>query len=96
LKGALFIEAGNVWLFDERLPGGKFHWDDILDEMAVGSGFGIRLDASVFVLRLDLGVPLRKPWLPPDNRWVINEINPSSKPWRRENLVLNIAIGYPF
>ena len=37
-----------------------------------------------------------KPWLEENRRWVINEISPGSSTWRRENLVLNIAIGYPF
>jgi outer membrane protein insertion porin family len=39
---------------------------------------------------------LRDPWLPPGQRWVINQINFGSSAWRRENLILNLAIGYPF
>jgi hypothetical protein len=31
-----------------------------------------------------------------NKRWVTNEIDFSSSAWRKENLVLNIAIGYPF
>jgi outer membrane protein assembly factor BamA len=97
LKGALFLDAGNIWLVNEdpSKPGGKFVFSDILSEMAVGTGFGIRLDASFFVLRLDLGMPLRKPFLPDNDRWVTDEINLKSPSWRRDNLVLNIAIGYP-
>jgi outer membrane protein insertion porin family len=98
VKGALFIDAGNIWLLG--LTGdkeeGKLHWGEILDELAIGSGFGLRLDASVFVLRLDLGFPLRKPWLPQGQRWVMDDIDPGKAKWRRNNLVLNIAIGYPF
>lgn len=30
------------------------------------------------------------------NPWVFNEINFGSKAWRKENLVLNIAVGLPF
>jgi hypothetical protein len=41
-------------------------------------------------------MPLRKPWLPEGNRWVINQIDFGSKEWRRQNLILNLAIGYPF
>jgi hypothetical protein len=41
-------------------------------------------------------MPLRKPWYPVDNRWVIDEIAFGSPGWRRENLVFNLAIGYPF
>jgi hypothetical protein len=30
------------------------------------------------------------------NPWVFNEINFGSRTWRKENLVLNIAVGLPF
>lgn len=98
VKGALFLDAGNVWLIndDPAKPGGKFAFSNILDETAVGTGFGLRFDASFFVLRFDLGMPLRKPFLPKGERWVINDVNFSGALWRRNNLVLNIAIGYPF
>ena len=98
LKGAVFVDAGNIWLLKENafVPGGKFQWDDFYKELAVGTGFGIRLDASFFVLRFDLGIPLRKPYFPEGERWVFNKFKPGSSEWRKENLVLNIAIGYPF
>ncbi|MFW6219114.1 MAG: BamA/TamA family outer membrane protein [Bacteroidota bacterium] len=98
LKGAVFVDAGNVWLLDEdkQQPGGKFSFESFLDEMAVGTGLGIRLDISFFVLRLDIGFPVRKPYLENGDRWIFNEIDFSSKTWRNDNLVYNIAIGYPF
>jgi outer membrane protein assembly factor BamA len=98
LKGALFLDAGNVWLMrkNNQLPGGEFNAADFYNELAVGSGFGLRLDLSFFILRFDLGMPLRKPYLPEKERWVIDEINFGQRNWRKQNLVLNIAIGYPF
>ncbi|MFO7754612.1 MAG: BamA/TamA family outer membrane protein [Bacteroidales bacterium] len=98
LKGALFLDAGNVWLTepDPDKPGGSFKWNDTFKELAVGTGFGLRFDASVLILRADLGIPVRKPWLPESERWVLNEINPGDAQWRKNNIVLNIAIGYPF
>lgn len=98
LKGALFIDAGNVWLTepDPDKPGGSFKWDNALKELAVGTGFGLRFDASVLILRADLGIPVRKPWLPESERWVLKDINPGDARWRQNNIVLNIAIGYPF
>jgi outer membrane protein assembly factor BamA len=67
-----------------------------MNEMAVGTGVGLRLDVSFFILRFDLAMPLRKPWLPDNQRWVINQINFGNPTWRSQNLLLNIAIGYPF
>jgi outer membrane protein assembly factor BamA len=98
LKGALFTDAGNIWLLkdNESIPGGRFHVSSFLKELAVGTGFGLRIDANFFVLRFDLAFPIRKPWLPSNERWVFRQIRPFSPDWRGENLLLNIAIGYPF
>lgn len=96
LKGALFVDAGNVWLVNdnEALPGGKFtsNW---WNEMAVGAGFGARVDIEFFVIRFDLATPLRVPYLPEKERWG-NNFDFKSRSWRRDNLIFNFAIGYPF
>jgi outer membrane protein assembly factor BamA len=98
LKGAVFVDAGNIWLIrnDEARPGGQFEWDTFLGELAVGTGVGIRYDFNFFVLRLDTAFPLRKAYLPVGQRWVVDQIDFGSSSWRKENLVFNIAIGYPF
>lgn len=98
IKGAVFVDAGNIWLLhnDPLREGGLFQFSTFWTQMAVGTGFGLRADASFFVVRADLAFPIRKPWLAPADRWVFNQINFGSSDWRRENLVLNIAIGYPF
>lgn len=97
LSGALFVDAGNVWTKDTILFGSAGQIKkNFYKEIAVSSGFGIRLDVSVLLIRLDLGIPLRKPYLPDNQRWVMNQIAFGDKMWRRENMILNIAIGYPF
>ncbi|MGA9118380.1 MAG: BamA/TamA family outer membrane protein [Bacteroidota bacterium] len=98
VHGALFMDAGNIWLRndDPNRPGGTFSGKTFLSEIAVGTGFGIRLDLSFFILRFDLAFPLRVPSLPVGERWVINRIDFGSASWRKENLVLNVAIGYPY
>nr|WP_315222370.1 BamA/TamA family outer membrane protein [uncultured Flavobacterium sp.] len=97
VRGALFIDAGNIWLLnaDPNKIGGEISKDFIKD-IAVGVGAGLRFDLSFLVLRTDLAFPLRKPYLPQGERWVIDAIDFGSGPWRKENLMLNIAIGYPF
>ena len=90
-KGALFLDVGNVWALgqDERLNA-NFAFDDI----AINTGAGLRIDASIFLLRLDFGLRLRSPF--PDNtgrQWLIrtptNLVN-------KEFWNPNLAIGYPF
>ena len=95
--GAVFVDAGNVWLYNENpdKPGAKFT-NKFLSELAVGTGLGLRLDVTILVLRLDVGFPLKKPYLDEKNRWVISQIDLLNPTWRRNNLVYNLAIGYPF
>lgn len=96
--GAAFLDAGNVWLFNENpsRPGGKFS-KNFLSELAVGGGLGLRMDiASIFMLRLDIGVPFRKPWLPAGERWVIKQIALGSQSWRQQNMIFNLGVGLPF
>ena len=98
LKGAVFMDAGNNWLIKSNpsITSQPFAFSRFYKEIAIGTGIGLRADASFFILRFDLATPLRKPWLEENNRWVINKINFGDGNWRSDNLILNIAIGYPF
>ena len=91
-SGAFFVDAGNVWLLkeDESRPGGKFEFNKFLNEIAVGSGLGIRLDITYFVIRLDVAVPLRKPYISGKEKWIFN----NSSFW--SDYVISLAVGYPF
>lgn len=106
LKGAFFIDAGNMWLTgdysslieDEStstssvslFTDGKFE-KDWLNEVAAGVGFGLRLDIQSFVIRLDLASPLRIPYLDENERWNVPFFGNADN-----NMTLNFAIGYPF
>ena len=97
IGGALFVDAGNIWTKDTIMFGQQSkltkNW---FKEIAVAGGVGLRVDLTFLLLRFDLGIPLRKPYLPDGERWVLNQFDFGSKAWRRENLVFNIAIGLPF
>ncbi len=70
LRGALFIDAGNIWTvkYDSLRPGSQFtkNWHK---ELAVASGFGVRYDLDFVVIRLDVGLKLRNPALLEGHRW---------------------------
>jgi len=99
LNGAVFTDAGNIWLArkDPSYPGGEFNFSRLGQDMAVSSGAGVRADiGGLFVLRLDAAFPLKKPYVLQNNGWVLDQIKLQSKDWRNDNIVLQIAIGYPF
>jgi len=95
VKGAVFIDGGNIWSLDPN--------DDRKDSqlrlsslrnLAIGTGVGIRADFSYFVLRLDWGLKLRRPYRNEGDQsyWVPNLItNMQPRDW-----AINLAVGYPF
>ncbi|UKT64336.1 BamA/TamA family outer membrane protein [Pedobacter mucosus] len=106
LYGAIFADAGNIWLRKEDTgipgvansgrPGSGFKLSEAFNQLAVGTGAGLRVDATIFVIRLDVAFPVRKPYLPEGQRWVFDDISFGNKDWRKQNLIFNIGIGYPF
>ena len=90
LKGALFIDAGNIWDISGSSfveDDAKFNGFDSLKNMAVGSGFGARLDFNFLIVRLDVGFKTYEPYLD-GNKWLKN--------YTFNDAVYNIGINYPF
>ena len=92
LKGALFVDAGNIWLTGGlETEESRFEFQNLGRDLYIGSGLGLRLDLDFFVIRLDTGLRLRDPgYLASGDEWVI-----LSKPVF-PNLTYNVALGYPF
>lgn len=91
MKGALFADAGNIWLFKKStsVVGGEFNFNYLWQDIAISSGIGLRLDFSLFVMRVDWALPLKQPNLMQNSGWAIDILTRKSGTW-------NIAIGYPF
>ena len=61
-----------------------------LNEIALGTGFGLRYDISVLVIRADLGIGLHTPYPNPDKKGYYNISS------FKDGLGFHLAIGYPF
>jgi outer membrane protein assembly factor BamA len=97
MEGALFLDAGNIWLLNEDSlrVGGKFDKNEFISEIAFGAGIGLRLDLDFFVIRLDVAAPIKNPSLIKGQRWIWEEQwNDERKLFYRPQF--NLGIGYPF
>lgn len=91
LFGAVFLDAGNVWLFDydELRPGAEFTLKDFHENIALGTGVGLRYDLDILVLRLDMGIGLHSPYSTDKSGYY-------NIPSFGKGLGFHFAIGYPF
>ncbi len=94
LEGATFLDAGNIWTFnkDSSRPGANFQLKYFLDDIAVGTGVGLRFDFKFVIGRLDLGLKLRDPSIHSGSKWIIFREGYSYK----RDMALVFGIGYPF
>ncbi|MBY0436240.1 MAG: BamA/TamA family outer membrane protein [Cyclobacteriaceae bacterium] len=111
VDGAIFIDAGNVWSFEEgktptpseTVPDWasqsniKFSLDRFYKEIGVGTGFGLRFDFTFLILRLDIGIKAYDPGRKEGERFVLDKLS-FTKPYGtdREPVIWNVGIGYPF
>lgn len=91
-KGAIFLDAGNVWTLREDVarPGAAFS-SSFYNDIAVGTGAGLRLDFGYFLLRLDVGLRLRNPYKDEGGYWIVAPLE-----LKRKNINYNLAVNYPF
>ncbi len=92
LHGATFLDCGNVWLFrdDSDRPGGTLKASRFLNDLALGTGAGIRYDMGFLVVRLDVGVGLHVPYQTSKSGY-FNIDN-----YGQKGIGWHLAIGYPF
>lgn len=90
-EGALFVDAGNIWTIHnyENQPGGMFHFNSFIQQIAMSYGAGLRLNFNYFLIRIDLGMKAHDPAA---NRYHWPLIRPR---WGRDHS-LHFSIGYPF
>jgi outer membrane protein insertion porin family len=112
LKGAVFIDAGNVWRLNKQPndPNVEFRVDNIWTSSAMDIGTGLRFDLGFFVFRLDAALKFKDPQFNGSAQWVLidhfNELFHSGSfkaNYEATNsgdtynfLQLNFGIGMPF
>lgn len=112
LKGAFFIDAGNVWRLHKQAnePNAEFRLNNILPATAIDIGTGLRFDLAFFVFRLDAAFKFRDPQFAGSDSWVLlkhfNEMFHSGEfkaNYKATNtgdsynfMQLNFGIGMPF
>ena len=91
LHGALFIDAGNIWLLkkDKERPGGEIRLKDFPEQIALNTGVGVRYDLGILVVRVDFGLGLHAPY--DTGRKGYFNLNPL-----KDGFAWHFAIGYPF
>lgn len=74
LKGAFFTDIGNIWTYNEDSRDAQFKIQNVLKEMAIASGIGLRIDLDYFIVRLDLGFPIYNPAYSQGARWTFQDL----------------------
>lgn len=111
LRGALFVDAGNVWNLKSSIAGTadstQFKFRNIYKQLGVSAGTGFRLDFNYFVLRFDFGFRFKRPelyyindgWKAPSigfDNFFSRIFSASDRKWRYENFNFTVGISYPF
>ncbi len=91
LSGAFFIDAGNVWLLsnDSSRPGAQLRMKTLGNDIALGTGIGLRYNLRVVLLRADVGIPLHIPYSTGKQGYY-------NVPHFVRGLCFHFGVGYPF
>ena len=92
--GAFFVDAGNIWTIRdyEQQPGGQFKLQNLLSDMAVSYGLGIRLNFDYFIMRFDMGMKAVNPAYESEEEEHYAIIHPRLS----RDFAFHFAVGLPF
>ena len=112
LKGAAFIDIGNIWNTKDPSPGStnevtKFEFKNLYKQLGLSAGYGFRVDFSYLILRTDFSFRFKRPESSDiNNGWKAPPIgfkdafekifSKSQREWRYENFNFTVGINYPF
>ncbi|MBV9987273.1 MAG: BamA/TamA family outer membrane protein [Chitinophagaceae bacterium] len=100
ISSALYADAGNIWNLKPNTddPKAQFVFANLLRDLAIGVGTGVRVDFSYFLIRLDVAYKLKDPARPYNNGWTdgfhFYETRPNGL--KVSNYAFQLGIGLPF
>ncbi len=97
-EGALFTDLGNIWLIPKAYNKNRLGVlnQNFYNQIAAGSGLGLRLDFTYFILRLDYGMKWRNPYPDQEGNYGLYTKNRLNYNRIKENSSLHLALNYPF
>ncbi len=112
LKGAAFVDIGNIWNMKAPRPGTinevtKFEFKNLYKQIGLSAGYGFRFDFSYLILRTDFSFRFKRPESSDvNNGWKAPPIGfndafqkiffKNQRQWRYENFNFTVGINYPF
>ena len=112
LKGAAFVDIGNIWNMKAPRPGTinevtKFEFKNLYRQIGLSAGYGFRIDFSYLIIRTDFSFRFKRPESSDiNNGWKAPPIgfkdafskifSKTQRQWRYENFNFTFGINYPF
>lgn len=100
VASAFFADMGNVWNLKTNYadPAAKFSFNNLMKDLAIGVGTGVRIDFSYFLIRLDLAYKLKDPARQYNNGWAdrFQWFENRKNGLKVNNYAVQLGIGLPF
>lgn len=104
IGSALFADIGNIWNIkkDATNTDAEFSLKRLYNDVAIGIGTGLRLDFSLFLIRVDFAYKVKDPGRVTNNGWmsikdfVWSEYRINQSHTEVKNYAIQLGIGLPF
>ncbi|MHC1705406.1 MAG: POTRA domain-containing protein [Tenuifilaceae bacterium] len=94
LEGALFVDAGNIWAFNDENENAIFNPTTFYNQIALGTGTGFRANLGFLTVRFDFGLKVYDPIIPEEDPYIQKWVPIRGYTW--DDWTFNFGIGYPF
>ncbi len=100
IASAVYADAGNIWNVKASTldPQAQFVFSNLMQDLAIGVGTGVRIDFSYFLIRLDGAFKVKDPARPYNNGWMngFQFYEYRANGLKVSNYAIQLGIGLPF